>query len=366
MTNPQVTFAKNVGFRKELNRRVNQYFTTNNIKPRDNPAMYCKTLVITTWTLAAWAIILFGPPHLTVKILGCVALGMGVAGFGMSVGHDANHGGYSSSSLVNRWIGFCYDIIGVSSFLWKFRHNQLHHVYTNLEGYDNEIEGDGVVRMSPHTKHQPHHRWQHFWIWFVYPFIPIYWYFRDIQRFILNQPYQGHALPPKQSIDHLAFWGGRLLGLLFFIGIPYLVGYTPLEIGLGFCITYWTYGAIVCEIFMLAHVLEAVDFPQPNPDSNHIEDEWAIFQLKTTADFAPRNPFLNWYVGGLNYQAVHHLFPQVCHIHYPQIAPIVAEVCQEFEVNYVVYPTFAEAAASNYRWLRLMAIGEEVNFLKAM
>ncbi len=319
--------------------------------------MYFKSLVITTWTLTAWSIILFGPANIGIKMLGCIALGMGVAAFGMSVGHDANHGGYSSSPTVNRWIGFCYDIIGVSSFLWKFRHNQLHHVYTNIEGYDNEIEGDGVVRLSPHAEHKAHHRLQHVWIWLIYPFIPFYWYMRDVQRMIFKQPYQGHELPPMQPLDYVMFWGGRAIGLTFFIGIPFAVGYSPLAIAIGLSIAYLTYGAIVVEIFMLAHVLEEVEFPKPNPDSNQIEDEWAIFQLKTTADFAPRNAFLNWYVGGLNYQAVHHLFPQICHIHYPQLAPIVAEVSKEFGVNYVVYPTLKDAVASNYRWIRSMAVG---------
>jgi linoleoyl-CoA desaturase len=360
LTHPTVTFAKNIGFRKALNKRVDQYFSTNQIKPRDNPAMYLKTAIITAWTLVAWAVILVGPPLIGLKILGCIALGVGVAGFGMSVGHDANHGGYSSSPLVNRCIGFCYDIIGVSSFLWKFRHNQLHHVYTNLDGYDAEIQGDGVVRMSPHTEHQPHHRFQHLWIWLIYPFIPFYWYIRDTQRVLFNQDYQEQAIPPMQHSDYLVFWGGRCLGLLFLVGIPLAMGYSFFEVALGLSIAYMTYGAIVCEVFMLAHVVESVEFPKPNPESHQIEDEWAIFQMKTTADFAPHNPLLNWYIGGLNYQAIHHLFPQVCHIHYPQLAPIVAEVCEEFGVNYCVYPTLRAAIASNYRWLRRMAIGDEV------
>lgn len=323
--------------------------------------MYFKTVVITTWTLAAWAIVLFTQHSLGIKILGCICLGIGMAGVGMSIGHDANHGAYSSSPVMNHLIGFCYDIIGVSSFLWKFRHNQLHHVYTNIQGYDNEIEGDGVVRMSPHTKHQAHHRLQHVWIWFIYPFIPFYWYIKDIQRVIFNQDYLGHTLPPMQPLDYLMFWSGRIIWLIFFIGIPFAVGYSLLEIGIGVSISYLTYGAIVCEIFMLAHVVEGVEFPKPNLESNQIEDEWAIFQLKTTADFAPQNAFLNWYLGGLNYQAIHHLFPHVCHIHYPQLAPIVADVCQEFGVRYVVYPTFVKAVSSNYRWLRLMAISGEID-----
>jgi linoleoyl-CoA desaturase len=105
---------------------------------------------------------------------------------------------------------------------------------------------------------------------------------------------------------------------------------------------------------MLAHVIKPAEFIQPNPESNEIDDEWAIFQVKTTVDFAPKNSFLNWYLGGLNYQVVHHLFPHVCHIHYPKIAPILAEVCADFGVSYNIYPTFGEALAANFSWLKLM------------
>ncbi len=350
----RVTFSKNIGFRKELNRRVDEYFTVNNIRKKDNPAMYFKTAIIFSWIIGAWAFVIFVPAPMLIKALGCVVLGLGIAACGMSVGHDANHGAYSYNSTVNKAIGLTYDFIGVSNFIWRFRHNVLHHNYTNLKDYDAEIRGDGVVRMSPNNEHKPHQRFQHLFVWFIYLIIPFYWYLNEFKLIIFQESLLGHKIPKLKVTDLIAFWGMRFLSLCFFIGIPLLLGYGPLQIFIGLSIAYMSYGLVACEIFMLAHVLEGLEFPEPDPKSNTIEDEWAVFQLKTTADFAPHNPILNWYVGGLNYQAIHHLFPQICHIHYPKIAPIVAEVAKEFGVNYQVYPTFSSAFASNYRWLKLM------------
>ena len=351
---PRVTFSKNIGLRKELNRRVEEYFTTNKIKQKDNPAMYLKTAIIFSWIISSWAFVIFVPAPMWIKSLGCVVLGLGIAGCGMSVGHDANHGAYSYNSTVNKAIGLSYDFIGVSNFIWRFRHNFLHHNYTNLKDYDAEIYGDGLVRMSPNNEYKPHQRFQHLFIWFIYLIIPFYWYLNELRLVLVRGNLLGHKIPQLKASDLIAFWGMRSLSLVFFVGIPLLVGYGLLQIFIGLSLAYMSYGLVACEIFMLAHVLEGLEFPQPDPKSNSIDDEWAVFQLKTTADFAPKNKILNWYVGGLNYQAIHHLFPNICHIHYPKLAPIVAEVAKEFGVNYQVYPTFTSAFASNYRWLKLM------------
>ena len=153
---PKIAFAQRSEFRQALRNRVNNYFTSNNINPNDNPAMYFKTAVLYSWVLASWLFILWGPTHPLAKIIGCIALGLGLAGLGMCVGHDANHGSYSKNPLINRFFGFSLDFIGVSSFLWRFRHNKLHHIYTNFKGLDVEVHGDGAVRMSP----TENHRWQ--------------------------------------------------------------------------------------------------------------------------------------------------------------------------------------------------------------
>ncbi len=350
----RVTFAKNIGFRQELNRRVEAYFTAHNISKRDNPEMYLKTATIGAWVIASWLFTLFGPPVMWMKVLGCVSLGLAIAGVGFSVGHDANHGGYSNSKKINQIIGFSYDLIGLSSYLWRFRHNFLHHTYTNILGHDVEIHGDGLIRMSPSMEHKWYHKYQHLFIWLIYPLIPFYWTFGDVQIILFKRKYHDHIVPKPSAFELTALLGLKAIWLGGFIGIPITLGYTPLQAIGGFVITYLTYGFWICVIFMLAHVMENAEFIQPEPGVNAINDEWAILQVKTTVDFAPNNWFLNWYLGGLNYQVVHHLFPHVCHIHYPKIAPILAEVCQEFGVKYNVCDTFGEALLCNYRWLKKM------------
>ena len=349
----RVTFAKTVGFRKELNKRVDAYFQTEKISPRDNFAMYLKTATILGWVIAAWTFTIFGPPIIWMKVLGCILLGLGLAGVGFSVGHDANHGGYSSKKWVNYILGLTYDVIGVSSYLWRFRHNFLHHTYTNILDHDVEIHGDGLVRMSPFMKQEWYHKFQHIFIWFIYTIIPFYWSLSDVSQILFKRKYHEHVVPVSKR-EIFTLLAGKLVWLGLFIGVPIAAGYSPWELIAGLCITYMTYGFLICNVFMLAHVMDTAEFIQPNPESNQIEDDWAIVQVKTTVDFAPKNAFLNWYVGGLNYQVVHHLFPHVCHIHYPKIAPILAEVCQEYGVKYNVYETLGAALASNYRWLKLM------------
>jgi linoleoyl-CoA desaturase len=350
----RVTFTQNFGFRKELNRRVDAYFKAKNLSRRDNPAMYLKTAIILGWVAAAWMFVLFGPPVIWMKAIGCVLLGGGIAGVGFSVGHDANHGAYSSRSWLNSAIGLTYDVIGVSSYLWRYRHNFLHHTFTNVLEHDVEIHGDGLVRMSPYMEHQSYHRFQHFFIPFIYAIIPFYWAIADVYLILFKRKYHSYSIPKPSFLEMFFLLGGKVLWLGLCIGLPLSLGYTPLQVLGGFSLTYMTYGVLICHVFMLAHVLETAEFIQPNLDSNQIDDEWAIFQIRTTVDFAPKNAFLNWYLGGLNYQVIHHLFPQICHIHYPKIAPILAELCAEQGIRYSVYPTFRDALVANYRWLKFL------------
>jgi linoleoyl-CoA desaturase len=354
MERAKITFAKEIGFRKELNRRVEAYFKSENISPRDNPAMYLKTAILFGWMILAWILIVFGPLSGWMRLLGCVILAFGMAGFVFNIGHDAIHGGYSNNKYVNRVLGLTYDFMGISSYLWRYRHNVLHHTYPNIPGHDVEIDGDGWVRMYPTQEYCWYYRFQHIYIWLLYSFVPLYWSYCDVDLILRKGKYHEHVIPTPKPSEKITLLGFKVIWLAYVIGIPLAVGYTPLQVLLGVLVTFMAYGVIINIVFMLAHVVETADFVTSQGEIIKIEDEWAIHQLRTTVDFAPNNRFINWYVGGLNYQAVHHLFPKVCHIHYPKIAKIVHEVCQEFGVEYKVYGTFGEILSSNYRWLKAM------------
>jgi linoleoyl-CoA desaturase len=113
-------------------------------------------------------------------------------------------------------------------------------------------------------------------------------------------------------------------------------------------------GFTLAIVFQLAHVVEHTEFEFAKVDPKTIESEWAIYQVKTTANFAPRNKIISWFVGGLNYQIEHHLFPRVSHVHYPALSKIVKDTCAKFNLPYNEFPTMVSAIVSHFRMMRIL------------
>ena len=80
--------------------------------------------------------------------------------------------------------------------------------------------------------------------------------------------------------------------------------------------------------------------------------------MQSSVDFARDSRLLNWYVGGLNLQIEHHLFPQISHPHYAAMAKVVEATSREFGVRYTAHPTFGAALAAHYRQLRTLGSGD--------
>jgi linoleoyl-CoA desaturase len=110
-------------------------------------------------------------------------------------------------------------------------------------------------------------------------------------------------------------------------------------------------GLILAMIFQPAHIVPTSTFPMPN-NSGVVEADWAVSQLYNTANFAPKAKLFSWYVGGLNYQVEHHLFPSICHIHYSKISKIVEQTAKDFSLPYHSYDTFAAALSEHTKMLK--------------
>jgi linoleoyl-CoA desaturase len=113
-------------------------------------------------------------------------------------------------------------------------------------------------------------------------------------------------------------------------------------------------GFTLSIVFQLAHTVEETEFPKPFLATGRVEDEWALSQLKTTANFATRNRFITWCLGGLNFQIEHHLFPKVSHVHYPAIGRIIRQTCKDLGVPYIEHRLMRYAVASHVAHLRKM------------
>jgi linoleoyl-CoA desaturase len=162
-----------------------------------------------------------------------------------------------------------------------------------------------------------------------------------------------HVYPKMSAVDKITFWAGKLFYIVTMFALPLLV-FPWWQVLIGFMLVMLTVGLVMGVVFQLAHINDQAAFPEPVGSPQHVDNEWAVHQVETTADFAPHNGPLSFYIGGLNYQVEHHLYPHICHLDYPRIAPIVRATCEEFGIRYNCYTTWRQAFAAHWNELRLL------------
>ncbi len=353
-------------FFSTLQKRVNMYFKDNNISKNANSTMVVKTIVL----LAGFILPLLMINLLPLKGWAVVTLfsimGFALAGIGMSIMHDANHGAYSKKQKVNNWLGYSLNLIGGMVFNWKLQHNVLHHTYTNVHNVDDDIANKLILRFSPHSEAKKVHRFQFIYVFFFYSILTLYWALaKDFIQYFKYKKEGTNRFTKNENIKY--FISMVFLKILFFtytLVLPiYLQDYSISLIVWSFILMQAISGLVLGLVFQLAHSVEEAEFPIPN-DQNIIENEWAIHQMITTVNFARENKLLSWYVGGLNYQVEHHLFPNICHVHYPQISAIVEETAKEFNVPYLCTPTVMGALGSHMRQLKKFGYTFELDLAK--
>jgi linoleoyl-CoA desaturase len=340
-------------FHGELKRRISQYFEEVGKSTTGNYSLFLKAVVLMVSFLFVYIHLVFFTPVAWVAIVECVILGGLTAAIGFNVMHDGAHGSFSKYKWMNDLAALSLNFLGANNFMWKTKHNIIHHAYTNVDGVDDDIDAKPFLRLCETQKHYRLHKYQHLYFWLAYSLLYLYWVFvTDYKKYFLGRI--GQIPINKMSVsDHITFWSFKILHLALFVGLPiYTIGFMDWMIG--FLIYGLFAGFVLSIVFQLAHTVEHTHFPQPNQDSGRMEDEWAIHQIKTTANFATRNKLVSWLVGGLNFQIEHHLFPKISHIHYPAISKIIKNACQEYGINYIEYKRVRYAVASHVAYLRQM------------
>jgi linoleoyl-CoA desaturase len=340
-------------FFRTLLKRVNGYFQENNIPKTGNAKMVIKTISILLMFLLPYALLLLQVTPNAFALLWYVLMGVAISGIGFSVMHDANHGAYSSKKWVNELLSQSMNLIGGNTFTWRVQHNTMHHTYTNIYELDEDIEDKPFLRLSPHGKYRSYHRFQHFYALFLYCFATISWItYKDFKQFA---EYKKSGMTEKMNVnptrEFIILLVSKLFYYFYLAGIPLLMGVSWKIVVPGFIIMHLVSGLLITIVFQLAHVVEGPQHFTPEP-SGTMENTWAIHQLSSTANFAPKNPLVTWFVGGLNFQIEHHLFLHICHIHYNKISKIVKETAREFGVPYYEFPHFHQAVVSHLKVLK--------------
>lgn len=319
--------------------------------------MVVKSIILLSLYFVPFILFLYSNPDIPSTILLWSLMAVGMAGIGMSIMHDAQHHAYTYSHRINEWIGQSILLIGGFGYNWKIQHNFLHHTYTNISDYDDDIDDKSILKLSPKNSSKWYHRYQHYYAFLFYSIATLYWCtIKDILQMIRYRK-EGHNRLSHQ--DNISMWAKllvtRILYFVLFLGVPTWIFHIPLEkVLIGFISMHLLAGLILTVVFQLAHTVEGTRHPTPSEDGK-MDMPWAVHQMYTTVNFAPNNPLISWYVGGLNYQIEHHLFPNVCHVHYPRIAPIIQSCATEYHIPYKAYPTLASAIRAHIEALRLFA-----------
>jgi len=356
-----IKFSRAIGkdFSSTLKKRVREYFKENNLSKYGNLNMYLKTVFMVSLYIVPYGFMISGKFSNPWILLGLFStMGLGMAGIGLSIMHDANHGSYSKNEKVSKFIGRIINLVGGFAPTWNIQHNVLHHTYTNVYGYDEDVSpAIPILRFSPDDKHVPAHKFQFIYAWFIYGLMTVMWMTtKDFQQLYR---YKKMGLTKTENIKFGPLLTELILAKIFYyayvVALPiYILGtvgvawYTVL----GFIfVMHFIAGLSLGAIFQPAHCIPETDFPVPDKDLS-IENNWMIHQLETTSDFANESRIFSWLVGGLNYQVEHHLFPNICHVHYRALSKIVKETAKEFGIVYHSHKTFANALSAHTKMLK--------------
>ena len=349
-------------FVTDLRSAVKNYFKDRGIEKHGNTEIIIKTILMTLLYIVPYILMLSGIINtLAMFLLLWLIMGFGLSGLGLVTMHDANHGSFSKRRWVNNFFGNSLYLLGGFPANWKYQHNTLHHGYTNIEGHDEDIGHGGILRFSPHKPLKKVHKYQYIYAWFFYGLMTFSWVtikdFRKLKAYkkdgaVLNGNGNYNRLFIKLIISKVLYYA-------VFLALPIIL----LQIAwywvlLGFLVMHFTSGLILSIIFQTAHVVPTSDYPLPD-NNNELNNNWAVHQLYTTCDFAPKSSVFSWLIGGLNYQVVHHLFPNISHIHYKKLARIVAEKAKQHHLPYNVNKTFIGAVYQHALMLKSLGLAKK-------
>lgn len=339
-------------FFKPLKQKVDNYLAEHKLHPAGNGRLYWKSSiqVVSAAGLYTWLVFFMPPAFVAIPL--CLMLGFNLAIIGFNVMHEGGHQSFSRHAWVNNVSSYFLNVLGGNSYYWKIKHNINHHTYTNIEGMDSDIDVKPFMRLHEDQPLRFYHRYQHIYWVVLYSISYLVWvFYEDFQKYMSGKVAVNAARKKLVLKEHIIFWFTKFMYVSMYMVIPIIVvGWLPWLIG--FLLVTFTCGIAISIVFQLAHVVEGTQFRSACTQEEYSRQEWAVHQIRSTANFATASKHLHWLLGGLNFQIEHHLFPRISHIHYPKISVFVKEACRESNIIYHEYSSMVKAITSHIVHLR--------------
>jgi linoleoyl-CoA desaturase len=341
-------------FYRIVRQRVRAYFDTTGRHRFGDWSVYGKGALYASLAASSYGLILFGGFGPWTMLALAIGFGVSALLLSINVAHDAAHDALSPNRAVNRVVqAACFMLLGADPYLWRLRHVKSHHTFPNVNGCDIDIDSNRFLRLSPNHPRRGYLRAQHLYAPFIIWLVDIDTvFFKDIQYLFRRR------LANMVDIRHPAwayamFFVCKAAYLSIVVAIPMLVLPIPWwQVIVGWMAMSFVSSALFVYLLIGTHFAEETDFPEFDA-SGTIDHDWATHALVTSLDWSPRSGLATFVAGGANAHAAHHLFPNVCHVHYRAITEIVARTASECGLRYNV-TTLPRMIRSHFRFLRRM------------
>ena len=346
--------GRSSGFFNSLNKNVEHLLSSTDLLAKAKRLLWFKMIFYFLIHAGSYAL-LFLLPHreLASLIFNYIFIGLSGIFLAFNVSHDACHETFSKNKAVNYWLyHLSFNMQGTNAYLWKIRHTASHHLFPNVDGCDADIDDNPVIRLSPQHPVRKYQKYQHIYSFFVYCIYTLHWFlFKDFlylfKRRLGNLHNKTH---PKSEWCLFFFWKFFYLAVL--ILLPILLGYAPGAILLSFFLMHVTVSLFFIHSLIATHLSMETQFPKTN-EYGYLPSDYYVHQLATCLDYSPSSKIYNWFFGGFNSHAAHHLYPKLPHTMYPEISILIEQSAKEFHVPYNKL-SLPKAIRSHYRYLKMM------------
>jgi len=351
---------KQSSFLKELRRRINVYFEENNMTKYADYRMHLKTFVLLFVWFSLYGLIISNVfKSYDIIFIQILFHWMSFVVWN-GIAHDAHHDAYTKNKVLNRFLRFSGDLVGVSSYVMDFNHVKAHHSAVNVPIHDVAIDDYGIFRFHPDTPLKWYHKWQHIYVNFFY-FIPTLFKLLIFDYLSLARKHIGSIKIEKHPIYELIYLTFTKLGVIYLtLILPLQILDAPNSyIIAGFIIGHLVAGFTLSLVFQVTHLCDFSRFTNVAENTSNLENSFAIHVIENTSTFSDKSLLASYITGGLNHHTIHHLFPTICQIHFPALTKILKETAKEYQIPFKVYPTFISAIKSHYSLLKKLGSQEQ-------
>ncbi len=319
-----------------------------------------KSLALLGFYFACYAGILFFGSDVYLLYFFYILCGVTMIVLFINAFHDAAHGALFKKPKYNDMFTYILELFGSNKWLWIRRHISLHHAYPNIQDWDVDIKQSDMVRIFPGSSWFSFHRYQHIYMWLLYPFYTLNWLFvRDFKDFFGEKDNYVKRVTtiPRQEVYRL--FAAKIINLLYLVILPVMILPHEWYVVVGAWIAMHLVGSMVGVIALVStHVDEDAVFPVMD-DNGKMSSTWAAHQMIVTKDFSTDSRLANFLYGGFTHHVAHHLFPGVGHTYYPYITPIIKKYAEEYNLPYTSYP-FYKAVNSHFKMLKKNGFKENI------